>query len=94
MPQNVKKFCYNNIVLVANIFNGQTYVGVETVTYVFKLVSFSDLFSVLIARCMLGKGIEWCRLKGQTIAKFVPATGDAFLSDATSVTQSSGHDDD
>jgi hypothetical protein len=49
---------------------------------------------VLIARRMLGKAIEWCRLERQTMAKFVPATGDAFLSDATSVTQSSGHDDD
>jgi hypothetical protein len=43
---------------------------------------------------MLAKAIEWCRLKRQTMGKFVPATGDAFLSDATSVTQSSGQDGD
>jgi len=49
---------------------------------------------VLIAWLMLGKAIEWCRLKRQTMANFVPASGDAFLSDATSVTQSSGQDDD
>lgn len=60
----------------------------------FKLFSFSDLFSVLIAWRMLGKAIEWCRLKRQTMAKFVPATGDAFLCDATSITQSSGLDVD
>ena len=94
MPQNVKPFCYKVIVLVPAFFNGQTSVGIESVTYVFKLVSFSDLFSVLIARLMLGKAIEWCRLKRQTMANFVPATGDAFLSDATGVTQSSGQDDD
>jgi hypothetical protein len=60
----------------------------------FKLISFSCLFSVLIARRMLGKAIEWCRQKRQTMANFVPATGDAFLSEATSVTQSSGQDGD
>jgi hypothetical protein len=60
----------------------------------FKLVSFSDLLSVLIAWSMLGKAIELCRLKRQTMGKFVPATGDAFLSDATSVTQSIGQDGD
>jgi len=94
MPQNIKKFCYNIIVLAPNVFNRQKDVVIESVTYVFKLVSFSDLLSVLIARLIQGKAIEWCRLKRQTMANFVPATGDAFLSDATSVTQASGQDDD